>query len=144
MKISDNGGLLQVHSCKGSLERKIFIRWMMEDDFDPETAGWWICIVDYDDDYYSEFTRPVAMIKYCPFCGEELHEELEWHETVRKKVAVHERFAREFEPDVVITGNFPLSDIHDIKKVIQEETDVSLNTPYNKTKIIDITKEVIK
>lgn len=71
---------MKTHRCKELLEynnndfRKVFIRYGKEYDFDVPNnkIGWWLNHVDYDYDWGHEYTSTICMIKYCPFCGEEL------------------------------------------------------------------------
>ena len=132
---------LKTHSCKGSLESEISIKWLKENNFELKSVGWWLCAALGDYCYGDSNVEPVSMIKFCPFCGVELHEEPEWRRVAQKEIENAKRFKAEFEPDIVIAGNFSLSDIQEVKKAIREKGSVQLNTPYEKTKSINVTKE---
>lgn len=71
---------MKTHRCKKLLEynnkdfRKVFIRYGKEYNFDipNNRIGWWLNHKAHDTEWDSEYTKKVCMIKYCPFCGEEL------------------------------------------------------------------------
>lgn len=55
----------KTHRCKELLEKRMSIR------FCP-AKGWQLNNPSYDFDYASWYLEPIAIIKFCPFCGQEL------------------------------------------------------------------------
>ena len=48
------------------------LEYILNFDIPNNRIGWWLNHVDYDYDWGHEYTSTICMIKYCPFCGEEL------------------------------------------------------------------------
>ncbi len=57
--------MIKTHRCKESLEKRMSIR------FYPE-GNWQLNQPSYDFDYNSWYLEPITIIKFCPFCGQEL------------------------------------------------------------------------
>ena len=73
------------HRCQQLLQYNkynlpVFIRYGWRYDFSwnvkTEKQGWHLYRVYEDTDYDSTYPQYVTTIKYCPFCGEELKDEL--------------------------------------------------------------------
>lgn len=54
----------QAHRCDGSLRNYLSIR--------GGKAGWALVENAYDFDYMVHYQHQIALIRYCPFCGEKL------------------------------------------------------------------------
>lgn len=65
------------HRCKGSLAAHAPIRYIKRSPypFTADTEAWRLCHVHGDDEYYDcVHVTPIAVITYCPFCGQKLEE----------------------------------------------------------------------
>ena len=54
----------QTHRCEGSLRNHLSIR--------GGNGGWALIENAYDFDYMVYYAHQIALIRYCPFCGEKL------------------------------------------------------------------------
>lgn len=73
------------HRCQQLLQHNkdnlsVFIRYGWRYDFcwslKSEKQGWHLYRIETDDETWREYPHYITTIKYCPFCGEELKDEL--------------------------------------------------------------------
>ena len=66
---------MKTHRCKDSLEARVSIRYGKRFDWDDESTNYWRLYKNgWDSEWGSYYMEHIAVISYCPFCGEKLKE----------------------------------------------------------------------